>query len=76
MSEPRPFGPLLATHPLVRDAKVCPICNRAFQVGEVPTLIPLGPDDAEEIEKAAQGRPYVAVCAPAHWDCWCKNGTV
>ena len=64
----RAYGPLTADHPAVGE--ICPLCERPLVAGDVPTLIPLGPgNDIEQRMRAAEGRPYNAVCAVAHWAC-------
>lgn len=66
--EPRQFEPLDSEHPLVGDG--CPGCDQPFAVGDVVTLLPLGPGDDEDArERAAAGRIYNAVAIPLHWAC-------
>lgn len=64
----RRFEPLTAEHPLVD--RECAACHKPFRVGDVPTLVSLGPgDDLEEQQRAREGRPYNATAAPVHWAC-------
>lgn len=62
------FGPKIEGHPSV--GKECPACHKAFKVGDVTTIIPLGPgDDPEKQEKARIGKFYNAVALEVHWSC-------
>ena len=62
------FGPKKADHPSVGEP--CPACKKPFAVGDLTTLIPLGPgDDPEEREKALAGRVYNAVAVEVHFAC-------
>ena len=66
----RKYKPLAANHPTIAEHLICPGCKQAFQVGDVVTLVCIGPgDDEEERAKAKAGRPYIAVGMPAHADC-------
>ena len=66
----RTYAPLAATHPIITEELICPGCKRPFKVGDVVTLVCIGPgDDEEERAKAQAGRPYVAVGLPVHADC-------
>ena len=48
----------------------CPACYKPFGVGDLTTLVPLGPgDDPEEQKRARSGLSYVARCVEVHWDC-------
>lgn len=48
----------------------CRACWRSFKIGDVPTLISLGPGlDKDERAKAHAGRAYNAVAIPVHWAC-------
>lgn len=60
--------PLAADHPVV--GAVCPACAAPFQVGDLTTLVELGPGlDPAERQRARDGQVYTAVCVPAHWAC-------
>ncbi len=62
------FGPKSETHPSVGEK--CPACGNKFNVGDITTLIALGPgNDKESQEKATQGRAYNAVAVEVHWSC-------
>lgn len=64
----RKYSPLDESHPLV--GKPCAACGRAFVVGDVVTLVALGPgDDPEAQARAREGRAYNAVGQPVHWSC-------
>jgi hypothetical protein len=64
----RRYAPLAEGHPTIGE--ICPACRRALAVGDVVTLIAIGPgDDAEEQERAREGGVYTAVAVPAHWRC-------
>jgi hypothetical protein len=64
----RKFEPLKADHPLVGEK--CASCGKTFVVGDVPTLVMLGPGDSEENRaKAREGSWYNATAAPCHWSC-------
>lgn len=66
----RTYAPLTADSPAVRDSLVCPGCNKMFRMGDILTLITIGPGDDEEArERAAAGRAYNAIALPAHAEC-------
>ena len=64
----------LKSSPLTSEAPIvgqpCAACNKAFVVGDVLTLVPLGPGDNPEARIAARaGRAYNGVAATVHWAC-------
>lgn len=64
----RKFEPLPEGHPAIEIK--CPGCQQKFQVGDVTTLIALGPgDDPEEQKKCREGKAYNAVAVIIHWSC-------
>jgi hypothetical protein len=64
----RIFGPKKADHPGI--GKPCPACRRKFKIGDMTTLVALGPGDSQEAqERAAAGRPYNAVAVEIHASC-------
>ncbi len=60
----RAFNPLLADHPLVALAWICPYCQKTFLAGEVPCLVPFKPSEPGSLTWEAK---------PAHWDCYQKS---
>lgn len=60
----RPFDPLAAEHPLVRDGITCGICVKAFIAGDVPCLVPF---------KQADDKGWIWEAKPTHWDCYQKQ---
>ncbi len=68
MNDSRPFAPLDSTHWLIGTE--CSACNRPFDVGDVATLVALGPgSDDVECGRARAGRPYNARAVTVHWVC-------
>lgn len=66
----RAFGPRREDTP----GGVCPACGVPFIVGDVTTLVPIGPGDNEEARtKAREGRWYNAVAVEAHYACVTGN---
>lgn len=65
----RKMGPIAETHPCV--GTLCAVCTVPIKAGDFVTLFSRGPDpdDDEEAEKTAAGRPYIAVASLIHWDC-------
>jgi hypothetical protein len=66
----RKFSPLGSRHPLIVEAMSCASCGTTFRVGDITTLVPVGPgtfDDARM--RARQGRWFSGVGVPVHWDC-------
>lgn len=62
------MGPKKADHPSVNAP--CPACERPIQIGELTTLVPLGPgDDVEAQAQCLQGHFYNAVAVEVHWAC-------
>ena len=64
----------LKSSPLTSEAQIvgrpCAACNKAFAIGDVLTLVPLGPGDNPEARIAARaGRAYTGVAAMLHWAC-------
>lgn len=48
----------------------CAACRRRLMVGEIVTLVAIGPgDDVEHRRRAQAGESYHAVALPAHWSC-------
>lgn len=69
----KPFRPLPADSHLIGE--VCPGCQQAFQVGDVVTLVAIGPGaDRQSQEKARTGQTYNAVAVPCHWACVTGEG--
>ncbi len=62
-----PFHPLKSDHPII--GQVCSLCFTMFKVGDVTTLVSIGPLDDKERKKAAQGRAHNAEALPVHWSC-------
>lgn len=66
----RPFAPLPGDHPFVLDGKACPGCDQRFEIGDVTTLIAIGPGEEDvERQRAWAGQAYTCVSIPAHWAC-------
>lgn len=66
----RPYAPLTDDHPLIIDGAKCPGCLQPFAVGDVITLVVIGPgQDTEAREQARQGQAYNARAIPAHYAC-------
>lgn len=66
----RTYVPLTADHPIIRDGEVCPGCKKPFQVGDIVTLIVIGPGDNEKKRELVRaGQSYAAVAIPAHAEC-------
>ena len=64
----RRFGPKAKDHPSIGEP--CQACKKTFAEGDYTTLIPLGPGDSAEDQKACrEGRAYCAVAIEIHWDC-------
>lgn len=64
----RTFGPKLKDHPSVGE--ICPACHKPFKVGDMTTLITLGPGDGKEAQqRKSEGRPYNAVAVEVHAAC-------
>jgi hypothetical protein len=64
----RKFNPLPPDHPLI--GQQCPGCKSPFIVGDITTLITIGPgNDPEQQKRARNNQPYTAVAIPAHWKC-------
>lgn len=61
------FGPLAVDHPSV--GKICPVCDRPMEAGQVPTLIPTAPASDEDRDKMEAGRAYNAIAAVVHESC-------
>lgn len=57
----RIFAPLQATHPLIADADVCPLCKRGFAAGERVTLAPARTPQVGV--ETVPGIPLHATCA-------------
>jgi hypothetical protein len=69
----RVFGPKSGTHPTV--GKPCPACNVPFKVGDMTTLVTLGPgDDPEAQQRHREGRAYNAVAVEVHAACAGEQG--
>lgn len=52
------------------EVAICRICGERFRVGDVPTLLPLGPGADREARAAARsGRVYNAVAVLVHLAC-------
>lgn len=69
-TEPPVSRPLVADHPLIRDAALCPGCGKRFQAGEQVTIVRVGPGaDPEQRRRARTGLVYLAVGLPAHQAC-------
>lgn len=66
----RTFAPLTNDDPLIYTSEECPACNEWFEIGDVITLVPLGPGpDEEDREKARANRWYNALAIPVHAEC-------
>jgi len=66
----RTYAPLTADHPMITEGMRCPGCGELFQVGDIPTLVTIGPGaDEEARERARAGQPYNAVAIPVHAYC-------
>lgn len=73
-NKPRLYEPLPANHPAVQsEDQRCFVCNQGFFKGQVTTLFELPPEDPEEIEKKAQGRPYMTKGELVHAMCYVKR---
>jgi hypothetical protein len=69
LDRPRKFPPLTPAH-VVDGTLPCIVCGDTFVVGDVTTLIPLGPGkDSEARARAREGRSYNAVALLCHWAC-------
>lgn len=64
---PQRFGPKQADHPTVHAR--CPACWTPLKVGDYTTLIPFGPDDTAEYDKAQDGLAFTAMALELHWMC-------
>ena len=61
---------LVEGHPLTRGDDNCASCRKDFEVGDRIVLVPLGPGDDPEAQKAhAEGRLYNAAAAVVHAKC-------
>lgn len=61
-------GPLAKGERLVGEQ--CQGCTSRFRVGDLFTLVPIGPgDDPESQERARQGRYYIPMTVAVHWAC-------
>jgi hypothetical protein len=66
--ELRKFEPLIQFDALLGHA--CVGCGADFKIGDVTTLVPVGPGSFQESRaRAREGRPYNAVAVPLHWAC-------
>ena len=67
----RKMGPLLSTHPLVRNnEELCAACKDMFQEGDYVGLVNVGPGkDEEERKKRDTGQAYNTVAVVVHWEC-------
>ena len=62
------FGPKAPDHPSV--GRACAACRRKLAVGDMTTLLPLGPgDDREMQERMRAGRWFNAVTVEVHAAC-------
>lgn len=49
---------------------LCPLCNEKLVVGDVTTLLPLGPGgDPVQRFKCKQGQPYEGIAIEVHYAC-------
>lgn len=64
----RKFSPKRADHPSI--GQPCYFCDEPFKEGDETSLVALGPVDADEATKKAEGRPYTAVGKEVHWTCY------
>jgi len=74
MSDERPglrkFSPLPENHDLVMEETSCMACRERFKVGDVVTLMPIGPGKDEEArKKCREGHSYNSQALPVHWAC-------
>lgn len=68
MDEILKYGPKKADHPSI--GKECKACHEEFKIGDITTLVTLGPGkDPEERAKSEAGKPYNAVAIEIHYDC-------
>ncbi len=67
LSKPGRFGPLSADHPSV--GKDCGICDQPMNVGDVPALVEVEPDDDLQRFKRDRGGAYTATCHITHETC-------
>lgn len=73
----RPFAPLGVDHSLVRSG-VCAICERPFQMGEVPALVVRDTEGNRNAAAVAQEHgkdAYNAEATPVHWVCLTQSTT-
>lgn len=64
--------PLKDDHPAV--GKFCTACQQVFQVGDVLTLIALGPGGDEKQRRLRdEHKDYEAVAITIHWECSSKK---
>lgn len=45
---------------------ICKLCDKPFQEGEKSTLLSLDPSDPEELQKKAEGKPYITEAVEVH----------
>lgn len=65
----RAFPPLGEGHPSLEGGE-CAVCGQALRVGDVPTVVPLGPGaDIEAQAKAMRGGWYSCLGVIAHAAC-------
>lgn len=70
VSEPGRWGPFSPDHPSVQDQNFkCPVCDEMFEPGDVPAFVNPMPTDADDFQKAVDGRPYTAEVQLAHEKC-------
>lgn len=64
----RKFEPLAEGDVILK--LTCPGCSVRFELGDVITLVPIGPGIHEDSQaRAREGRPYNAISLPTHWVC-------